>query len=86
MARLEVERALPTHEIEHVVVGVAALFPAPSADLGHAAPVSEPAGVIQQMPERDRGPVVRHLGHVLPNVVVQREAAIKATGAPRLPP
>ena len=76
-SRREIERALPGQDIQHVLMGVRAVLPAPTRNLRDAAPVAQTARVIQQVPQGDDGTVVRNLGNVLPNVVIERERAFE---------
>ena len=57
-------------------VRVLAGGPRPAADAGDTAPVSQPAGVCEHLPDGHRRAVVGELGHDLANGVVERQLAV----------
>ena len=68
-----IEHLLPGRDVENVHVGIDARGARPSSDRGDAAPISQTAGVIQQMTDGDRATVIGKFGDVFPHWIVQRQ-------------
>src|SRR6266567_8086526 len=75
VAGFEVQRFLPRNEIEDVAFGYDIVF-APPRHLKQRPLIAQPAGVMDEIPDGDSLAEVGDLGHVLANVIVERELAL----------
>ena len=66
---LEVQRSLAAHQIEDVILGLDVVG-APAGQPEQVPLVPQPAGVVEQVADRDRRAEVGHLGNVLADVVI----------------
>ena len=85
VARLEVELLLSRDERDRLRIGEH-IFDAQPAERHQAVDVADAARVMHEMVDRDRRPVVRHLGEVFPDVVVERDLAVEHEEPDRSPP
>ena len=74
-AGLEVRRLLPGEDVECVPVIGHRLFP-DAAPLQEIDVVAEPAGVMQQVADRDRPEIARDFGEILLDLVVERQLPV----------
>ncbi len=75
LTRGEVQLLLPSYQGENVALGDHIIHP-PAGQSQQVPLVPQPAGVMDQVAQRDRLPEVRHFGHMPPNVIVERELAL----------